>query len=163
MIYLNKTCFNGLYRVNSRGLFNVPYGDHRNPAIYDKDVLRAVSKYLSENDIAILNGDFTDAVSDATDEDFIYFDPPYDSPDSTNFTGYQAKGFNRDEQIRLRDTMLSLTNRGVKCLLSNSSTDFIKDIYSCPEFKIDFVEANRVINSNAKGRGKIQEILVRNW
>ena len=163
MIYLNKTCFNGLYRVNSAGLFNVPYGNHKNPAICDERVLRSVSKYLLENDIVILSGDFADAVSGASDEDFVYFDPPYDGHTSTNFTGYQADGFNRDEQTRLKETMLELTNRGVKCLLSNSSTDFIIDLYSCPEFKIDYVEANRVINSNAEGRGRVQEILVRNW
>jgi len=163
LIYLNKTCFNGLYRVNSSGNFNTPYGHYKNPSIFEKKVLRAVSRYLSENDIRIQSGDFADAISDASEEDFVYFDPPYDSPDSTNFTGYHAFGFNRTEQIRLRDTMLDLTNLGVKCLLSNSSTDFIKDLYGCPEFKIDYVEASRMINSNAAGRGKIQEILVRNW
>ena len=163
MIYLNKTCYNGLYRVNSAGLFNTPYGNYKNPAICEKKVLRAVSRYLSENDVEILNGDFADAVSDACEKDFVYFDPPYDRPTSTNFTEYHADGFDRNEQIRLRDTMLELTSRGVKCLLSNSSTDFIEELYSCPEFKIDYVEANRMINSNASGRGRVQEILVRNW
>jgi len=163
LIYLNKTCFNGLFRVNSSGNFNTPYGRYKNPAIFDKNVLRAISRYLSENDIKIQSGDFTDAVSGATKEDFVYFDPPYDSPNSANFTSYQAFGFSRNDQIRLRNTMLDLTNLGVKCLLSNSSTDFINNLYSCPEFKIDYVEASRMINSNAAGRGKIQEILVRNW
>jgi DNA adenine methylase len=163
MIYLNKTCYNGLYRVNSAGLFNTPYGRYKNPAICEAEVLRAVSKYLSEKNIRILNEDFETAVVDASQGDFVYFDPPYDSPDLTNFTGYQANGFYRDEQIRLRDTMLELTERGVKCLLSNSSTDFINEIYNCPEFKTEYVQAARMINSCADGRGSVQEVLVRNW
>jgi DNA adenine methylase len=163
MIYLNKTCYNGLYRVNSAGLFNTPYGRYKNPAICEKEVLRAVSNYLSEKNVRILNEDFESAVADASNGDFVYFDPPYDSPNLTNFTGYLANGFGRDEQIRLKNTMLELTDRGVKCLLSNSSTDFIKEIYCCPEFKTEYVQANRMINSRADGRGNVQEVLIRNW
>jgi DNA adenine methylase len=163
MIYLNKTCYNGLYRVNSAGLFNVPYGRYRNPMVCEKEVLRAVSGYLSDNDIRILNGDFETAVASASRDDFVYFDPPYDRPDCTNFTGYQADGFDRDGQIRLRDTILRLTDGGVKCLLSNSSTDFIKEIYDRPEFKIEYVKAKRMISSRADGRGDVEEVLIRNW
>lgn len=90
LIYLNKTCFNGLYRVNLQGLFNVPYGRYKNPAIFDEESLRAVSRYLNGNDVDILTGDFAAAVEGADGESFVYFDPPYHSKDNTNFTGYQA-------------------------------------------------------------------------
>lgn len=93
LIYLNKTCFNGLYRVNLQGLFNVPYGRYKNPAIFDEESLRAVSRYLNGNDVDILTGDFAAAVEGADGESFVYFDPPYHSKDNTNFTGYQAGGF----------------------------------------------------------------------
>jgi DNA adenine methylase len=163
MIYLNKTCYNGLYRVNSEGLFNTPYGRYKNPAICETEVLRAVSKYLSEKNVTILNKDFESAVEGASAGDFVYFDPPYDSPNLANFTGYLANGFDRKDQNRLKDTMLDLTERGVKCLLSNSSTDFIRETYHCPEFKIEYVQATRMINSRADGRGNVQEVLIRNW
>ncbi|MCK9333164.1 MAG: DNA adenine methylase, partial [Candidatus Cloacimonetes bacterium] len=93
IIYLNKTCYNGLYRVNSSGLFNTPYGYYSNPAICESDVLRAIHNYFNSSEITILNGDFATAVEDAEKGDFVYFDPPYDSPNCTNFTGYQAGGF----------------------------------------------------------------------
>lgn len=166
MIYLNKTCYNGLYRVNSSGLFNTPYGRYKNPAICESEVLRAIHNYFEKNEITILNEDFAVAVEDAEKGDFVYFDPPYDSPNCTNFTGYQAGGFDQDEQLRLRDLMLDLTDRGVKCLLSNAATDFIKEEFStekCTGFTIEHVEAKRNINSNGDGRGKVEEVLVRNW
>ncbi len=166
MIYLNKTCYNGLYRVNSQGLFNTPYGKYKNPSICEAPVLRAVSFYLSNNNVNIICDDFENTVKTAKSGDFVYFDPPYDSPNCTNFTGYQAGGFNQNEQIRLRDTVLKLTERNVKCLISNSATEFIKEIYS-PEisdaFSIKIVDATRMINSNSEGRGKVQEVLIRNW
>ncbi len=166
-IYLNKTCYNGLYRVNSDGYFNAPFGKYRNPSIFEEEVLRAVSEYLNKNDVKILNGDFSDAVEDALrggGQRFVYFDPPYDSLHNSGFTGYQAGGFSRDDQIRLRDLMVKLTENGVKCLLSNAATEFIVTIYSeIPEFHIDYVEATRMINSVSTGRGKVPEVLVRNW
>ncbi len=164
LIYLNKTCYNGLYRVNSQGLFNTPYGKYVNPAICEKEVLHHINRYFNNIDLTILSGDFEDAVSSAKKGDFVYFDPPYDSPNCTNFTGYQAGGFDHDEQTRLRDCMVDLTNKGVKCLLSNASTDFINKIYGeIPEFTIDYVEAKRPINSDSNGRGNVTEVLVRNW
>lgn len=166
MIYLNKTCYNGLYRVNSQGLFNTPYGRYKNPAICEAEVLRAIHNYFESSNITILNGDFAAAVCDAKKGDFVYFDPPYDSPNCTNFTGYQADGFDHTEQLRLRDLMIDLTERGVKCLLSNASTDFISEIYSkevCSKFETKTVKASRNINSNGDGRGKVDEVLVRNW
>jgi DNA adenine methylase len=103
-------------------------------------------------------------VSSAKKGDFVYFDPPYDSPNCTNFTGYQAGGFDQNDQTRLRDIMLKLTENGVKCLLSNSDTPFIRELYGeNSEFTIEVVSASRMINSDATGRGKVPEVLIRNW
>ncbi len=161
LIYLNKTCFNGLYRVNLQGLFNVPYGRYKNPAIFDEESLRAVSRYLNSNDITIQTGDFAQSVQDADSGSFVYFDPPYHSPDKSNFTGYQAGGFGEDEQIRLRDTFAMLSKRGTKCLLSNSDTPFIRKLYK--GFAIKRVQASRAISANAGGRGPVDEVLIKNW
>lgn len=163
LIYLNKTCYNGLYRVNSQGLFNVPYGNYKNPAICEEVVLRAVHKYLQDNEIEILNGDFATITQNADQKSFVYFDPPYHSPDNTNFTGYQADGFNENDQMRLRDVYLELTERGVKCLLSNSDTDFIRELFNDNRFKIITVKAKRAINSNSAGRGEVNEVIIKNW
>jgi DNA adenine methylase len=163
LIFLNKTCFNGLYRVNSQGLFNVPYGKYKNPAICEEIVLRQISNYLSSNEISILNVDFEFAVTTAGKKSFVYFDPPYHSPDKTNFTGYQANGFDENEQERLRNVMVKMTNRGVKCLLSNSDTEYIRELYNCDLFDIIPVQAKRTINSDSAGRGAVNEVLIRNW
>jgi len=165
LIYLNKTCYNGLYRVNSQGLFNVPYGRYVNPAICDEPVLRAIHKYLNndEVDIEVLNGDFAVATENAGPDSFIYFDPPYHSADNTNFTGYQANGFNDAEQQRLRDVFVARTNAGAKSLLSNSDTPFIRDLYDDERFEIIALKAKRTINSNGAGRGEVGEVLIKNW
>lgn len=162
LIYLNKTCFNGLFRVNSQGQFNVPFGRYKNPNIVNEFVLRAVSHYLNNNEVKILNGDFADAVSSAKKGDFVYFDSPYDPVSETaSFTGYTLGGFNKDEQIRLRDLFVDLDKRRCKVLLSNSATDFIKDLYK--DYHIEIVSATRNINSIATKRGKIDEVLVMNY
>lgn len=165
LIYLNKTCYNGLYRVNSQGMFNVPYGRYVNPAICDETVLRAIHRYLShENtEINIFHGDFAVAVADAGRNSFVYFDPPYHSPDNTNFTGYQAGGFGEAEQERLRDVFVERTNAGAKCLLSNSDTPFIRGLYNDGRFEVIPVKAKRAINSDGAGRGEVDEVLIRNW
>ena len=158
-IFLNKTCFNGLYRVNSKGQFNVPFGKYKNPAIVNEEVLREVHQYLKTNHITFLNGDFKAAVKDAKSGDFIYFDPPYDPVSETSsFTSYAQEGFGKAEQYELRDVFKELNERGCKVLLSNSDTPFIREIYE--GFNIVTVQANRAINSKAKGRGKINEVLV---
>lgn len=162
LIYLNKTCFNGLFRVNSQGQFNVPFGRYKNPNIVNEFVLRAVSHYLNNNEVEILNVDFADAVSNAKKGDFVYLDSPYDPvSDTASFTGYTLGGFNKDEQIRLRDLFVDLDKRGCKVLLSNSATDFIKDLYK--DYRIEIVSATRNINSIASKRGKIDEVLVMNY
>ncbi len=162
IIYLNKTCYNGLFRVNSKGQFNVPFGRYKNPNILDLSVLKAVSKYLNENQVEILNGDFEIAVKKARKGDFIYFDPPYDPvSDTASFTGYDINGFNRNEQERLKATVDELDKKGCYVLLSNAYTDFIVDLYK--DYKQVKVSAIRAINSNAKKRGRVDEILVKNY
>jgi len=163
LIFLNKTCFNGLYRVNSQGFFNVPYGKYKNPAICEEIVLRQISAYLNSGKISILNTDFEKAISTAGKKSFVYFDPPYHSPDKTNFTGYLANGFDEDEQERLRDVIIKLTKKCVKCLLSNSDTDYIRELYKNDSFEIITVQAKRAINSDSAGRGNVNEVLIKNW
>jgi DNA adenine methylase len=163
LIYLNKTCYNGLYRVNSKGFFNVPYGKYKNPSICDETVLRQIGNYFNSNEINIKNIDFEQAVSTADKKSFIYFDPPYHSPDKTNFTGYQAKGFDENEQERLCKVMIKMSNNGVKCLLSNSDTDFIRELYNYDLFDIIKKKKKRVINSDPTGRGVVNEVLIKNW
>lgn len=164
IIYLNKTCFNGLFRVNSRGQFNVPFGKYKNPQIVNEGVLRAVHDYLSSAEIDIKNIDFVSAVASATKGDFVYFDPPYDPVSETSsFTSYSLNGFKKEDQIRLRDLCVELDQRGVNFLLSNSATDFIIDIYSEKGFIVETVSATRNINSVASKRGKIAEVLIRNY
>jgi DNA adenine methylase len=162
-IFLNKTCFNGLYRVNSRGFFNVPYGKNKNQAIYEDAVLHQISNYLNTNDIKILNKDFESAVSTADENSFVYFDPPYNSLGKTSFTGYQANGFGEDEQEILRNVMVNMTNQGTKCLLSNSDTRYIRELYNFDYFDIVPVHAKRAINSDSAGRGNVNEVLIKNW
>lgn len=162
IVYLNKTCFNGLFRVNKAGEFNSPFGKYKNPNIVDEVTLRAVSKYFNKADIKILNGDFESSLKGIRKGSFVYLDPPYDPvSNSANFTGYDKGGFNRDEQIRLKKLCDKLDKRGVKFLLSNSSTEFIKDLYK--DYDITVVKAKRAINSNGNARGEVDEVLVRNY
>lgn len=162
IIYLNKTCYNGLYRVNSRGELNAPFGRYKNPQICDEENINSLSEYFNGKQIYFFNKDFEQFLKNCKKDDFVYLDPPYDPiSESSSFTGYNAGGFSRHEQIRLRDVCNELNEKGVKFLLSNSSTDFIKDIYS--DYIIEEVDAKRNINSKASKRGKIKELLVRNY
>lgn len=164
-IYLNKTGFNGLYRVNKKNQINVPYGKYKHPAIVNAEVLRAVSQYLKASNTEIMNGDFAAAVATAKKGDFVYFDPPY-APvvdDKSSFVSYTLNGFNDDDQRRLYATFKALDERGVYVMLSNSSVEFIHDLYADYQETTQIVHANRAINSNAKGRGKVDEVLVMNY
>lgn len=162
IIFLNKTCYNGLFRVNSQCQFNVPFGRYKNPKILEDDILKVVSQYLNENQVEIQNLDFQEAVKDAKRGDFIYFDPPYDPvSDSANFTGYNVNGFSKDEQRRLKRIFDELNCRGCYVLLSNAYTDFIVDLYS--DYNQTKISAIRAINSNSRKRGKVDEILVKNY
>lgn len=162
IMYLNKTCYNGLFRVNSRGEFNVPYGKYANPTIAERAIINAVSNYLNAADVRITNHDFEVAVAQAKKGDFVYFDPPYDPvSDTASFTGYHFDSFGKAEQKRLRDVYKTLSDRGCKVMLSNSATDFIRELYA--DYRIVEVEALRAINSVAAGRGKVSEFLILNY
>lgn len=162
ILYLNKTCYNGLYRVNSMGEFNSPFGSYKNPNIINSITLKAVSKYFNESNIKFLNGDFEKTVKTAKKGDFVYFDPPYAPISKTsNFTGYNENGFGENEQIRLKKLCDILDKKGVKFLLSNSDCDFIKKLYK--DYNIVTIKAKRTINSNANNRGSISEVLIRNY
>lgn len=160
--YLNKTCYNGLFRVNLAGEFNAPYGKYKNPNIENAAILRAVSQFFNAAKIEFRNTDFEEAVKGIRKGSFVYFDPPYDPvSDSANFTGYAKGGFNRDEQIRLKKLCDRLNKRGIKFMLSNSATDFILDLYK--DYTIEIIKAKRAINSDGKNRGEVDEVLVRNY
>ena len=159
-IYLNKACFNGLYRVNSKNEFNVPFNQKEKVNTYDKDNVELISLYLRNNDITILNGDFEDAVKSAKANDFIYFDPPYDS-DTDTFTSYTNNGFNRDDQIRLSEVFKKLDKKGCFVMLSNHNTKLINELYR--DYNIHVIMAKRNINSNGKGRGTIEEVIITNY
>lgn len=162
LIYLNKTCYNGLFRVNSSGEFNTPFGHYKNPNIVNEPVLRSVSKYLQKNNISIFCEDFSQTLNRIEKDAFVYLDPPYDPvSDTANFTGYNKGGFDRNEQIRLKECCDKLTEKGVKFLLSNSSTNFIKNLYQ--DYSISIVKAKRSVNSDADKRGEIEEVLISNY
>ena len=161
IIFLNKTCFNGLFRVNSQGFFNVPFGRYKNPDITNEATLRAVNSYLKKAKGEIRNVDFAEAVADAQPGSFIYLDPPYDPvSDSSSFTGYTLDGFGRQEQERLKRLCDDLHNRGCQFLVSNSATPFIKELYA--DYNIEIVQANRAINSVGANRGRVDEVLIWN-
>jgi len=161
IIFLNKTCFNGLFRVNSQGFFNVPFGRYKNPDITNEATLRAVNSYLKKAKGEIRNVDFAEAVADAQPGSFIYLDPPYDPvSDSSSFTGYTLDGFGRQEQERLKRLCDDLHNRGCQFLVSNSATPFIKELYA--DYNVGIVQANRAINSVGANRGRVDEVLIWN-
>lgn len=157
-IYLNKTGFNGLYRVNRANQFNVPFGRYKNPNICDETTLRACSAALAKTELLV--ADFEVVAAKAKKDDFVYFDPPYVPLSVTSsFTSYTSGGFGPSEQTRLRDTARKLKKRGVRILLSNSSAPFVRDLYT-EGFKLVEVSATRSINSKASGRGAIAELLI---
>ncbi|BAZ40005.1 DNA adenine methylase [Calothrix sp. NIES-4101] len=160
LIYLNRTCFNGLYRVNSKGQFNVPLGKYTDPKICQVEVLYAASNALQNAQIK--QADFTEVLEHAhNSDDFVFFDPPYHPISSTSyFTAYSKNPFNEEDQIRLRDACLELIHRGVKVMICNSDCDFILRLYTSEKFKIYKVKASRNINSNINNRGTIDELLI---
>lgn len=142
IIYLNKTCFNGLYRVNNAGEFNAPFGRYKNPNIVNEPTLKAVNKYLNSNNVILKSGDYAEILTDANENSFVYLDPPYHPiSENSNFTGYVQGGWNIFDQIRLREFCDQLNERGIKFLLSNSSAQLIKDQYE--NYTITTVKANR--------------------
>lgn len=167
LIFLNKTCFNGLYRVNSKGEFNVPMGRYKNPQIYDKKNIIDVANTLK--DVKIISGDFTEVREYVNPDTFVYFDPPYRPLNATsNFTSYSRELFNDEEQIRLAEFFRELDRTGAALMLSNSdprnidkNDDFFDKLYS--GFNIRRIFANRFINSKSSGRGQIMELLITNY
>jgi len=164
-IYLNRTCFNGMYRVNSQGGFNVPFANNKNPLICDADNLRKISKVLKH--VEIKKQDYKKVLGKAKKGDFVYFDPPYYPVNKTSsFTSYTKESFLEKEQLELRDTFVELTNRGCFVMLSNSDTPFINKIYTevkDKRIRVNKVNAGRMINSDASKRGKITEVLITNY
>lgn len=167
MIFLNKTCFNGLYRVNKKGFFNVPMGAYKNPMICDENNLRAVSGKLQK--VTIVCGDYKESANFIDENTFVYFDPPYRPlTDTADFTAYTENAFNDEKQIELAHFADDMSKKGAVVLVSNSdpknsnpNDDFFDKIYS--KYRIKRVEANRMINCNSRARGKIKELLINNF
>lgn len=159
-IYLNKTCYNGLYRVNKKGEFNVPVGRYPNPSVYDKQNLIAVQKALQITSIEYR--DF-ETINPNTD-DFVYCDPPYHPVSQTaSFTGYTKADFAETDQIRLRDFVTALHKKGVYVMVSNSDTPLIRELYNKPYFNISVVQAPRFVNCKSANRGLINELIITSY
>lgn len=158
IIYLNKTCFNGLFRVNSQGQLNVPYGRYKHPNIVNEPGIMALSTYL-QGDIDIRCGDYAAALENLPKNSFVYLDPPYMPVSATSaFTGYTEGGFDYDEQVRLRDECLKLKEQGISFLQSNSDCLAIRELYE--GFTLKTVKAKRSINSKGDKRGAVNEVLI---
>jgi DNA adenine methylase len=159
-LFLNKTGFNGLYRVNQKGYNNVPFGKYRTPKIADSENIMACSKHLE--DVTILCGDFEGVAEHITPDAFVYLDPPYAPLSATSsFTGYTDKGFDADMQFRLKEFCDHIDRQGARFMLSNSSAPLIYDLYS--EYNIEEVQAKRAINCVGSKRGNVTELIVRNY
>lgn len=159
VLYLNKTCYNGLYRVNSAGQFNSPYGKYKNPKIVNAATIRAMSKYLKNPKITIKQGDYKDVLKKVRKGAFVYLDPPYmPISSSSSFTGYTENGFSFEQQAALKKECDKLKEKGISFLLSNSDCAEIRELYK--EYDIKTVQAKRSINSVAKKRGEINEVLI---
>lgn len=162
-LYLNKTCFNGLYRVNKKGQFNTPFGKYSNPTICKENDLKDVSYYFNDNDISIMSGDFAQCVKDAQEGDFVYLDPPYVPLSKTSsFTSYTKEGFEDCDQRRIKSIIDDLSNNGVYVLMSNSSSPDVFDLYSS-DYNVETVKVARKVNSKAHKRNKIDEFLIKNY
>ena len=162
ILYLNKSCFNGLYRVNSEGYFNVPFNNAEKVNLVDELNFREISNFFASNEVTFYSEDFEKIVSNSKKGDFVYFDPPYDVlRDKQSFTTYAKDSFGELEQTRLARVCTELDNRGVQWLLSNHNTPLINSLYS--KFKINVIQAKRMINSKANQRGHVDEVLIKNY
>ena len=162
-IYLNRTCYNGLYRVNLAGQFNTPMGRYANPLICDEENILEISKFLKENKTTIRCSDFAEAVKDAKEGDWVYFDPPYDY-EGSGFVGYVKEGFSHADLERLKDTCDELISKGCQVLVSNNDTKFVRKTFSSDNYEIVYetkvIKANRNINSKRSKRKKVDEVLI---
>lgn len=160
-LYLNKACFNGLYRVNGKGYFNVPSAQRETVKCFDEENMKNLYDYFHKRKPVILCKDFALAVKSAKAGDLVYFDPPYDAVGKQSFTTYTKNDFGKEQQIRLRDTIQQLSDKGVLVMASNANTPFIQDLYK--SFNIHVIEARRSINSKGDGRGKVEEVIITNY
>lgn len=161
-IYLIKTCFNSLYRVNRKGYFNTPYGRKRTIQIVDQDNLTAISQYLNDNEVAITSGDFAKVLAQVKPNSLVYLDPPYVPLTATaSFTSYTSVGFNKSDQECLAQSCQHLDRIGAKFIASNSDTELVHELYQ--QFNIRTVYAKRNINANGRKRGAVAEVLITNF
>jgi len=164
LLFLNKTCFNGLYRVNSKGKFNVPLGRYTNPNIVNEENIRSVSQVLQSRNILIKCRDFESVLGEAKKDDLVYFDPPYQPVSNTaNFTSYTHKSFTYDDLKRLAKLCLKLDSKGCKVMLSNSNSQEVADMFDAKQWRLKKIKANRSINSNSKKRTGHFELLIKNY
>ena len=164
LIFLNKTCFNGLYRVNSKGKFNVPLGRYTNPNIVNKENLLVVSQVLQSSNLEFFCRDFEQSLHDIKRDDFVYFDPPYQPVSQTaNFTSYTNKSFTDDDLERLANLAEKLDSMGCKVLLSNSKSKTVENSFSSSKWKIKEIRVNRAINPNSNQRTGHSEVLIKNY
>lgn len=162
IIYLNKTCYNGLFRVNQAGQFNSPYGKYKNPNIVNRPTILAVSKYFNDNNIKIVSGDYRQALKGLRKGAFVYFDPPYlPISSSSSFTGYTENGFGYKDQVNLKEECDKLHKRGINFILSNSDHPAICELYK--DYKLITLKAKRIVNSKGNKRGEVNEVLVMNY
>ena len=162
IIYLNRTCYNGLYRVNKKGFYNTPIGRYKSPKILDEENIYAIHEYFTRVDIQILNENYQMAVLQANEGDFIYFDPPYDTTDEVNsFIDYTKDGFDREEQRNLKELCDQLSEKNIKWMVSNANTDFIRNLYD--GYIVEDIQAKRMINSKAFSRNDATEVIIRNY
>ena len=161
-LFLNRTCFNGVYRVNQKGYFNVPFGRYKHPLDLDTQNLYALNAYFNEKNITFKNYSYEYTLKELPENSFVYLDPPYDpiSPTAA-FTSYSKNGFNQEDQINLRKYCDELNKKGIKFMLSNSATEFIKKQYQ--NYNINIVKAKRMINRDGTGRGAVDEVVIRNY
>ena len=160
-VYLNKACFNGLYRVSGKGYFNVPSAKREKVKCFDEENILNLHKYFNKRKPILLNKDFAEAVKTAKAGDFVYFDPPYAVVGEQSFTSYTAGGFGKEEQKRLRDLIKELTDKGVLVMASNANTEYIQQLYE--GFNIHVVNAKRMINSKGDSRGAVEEVIITNY
>lgn len=161
-IYLNKSCFNGLYRVNKKGYFNVAWGKKESVNLYDEENFKLLYEYFVKANLHINNSDYKNTALLATKGDFVYLDPPYAAEeDTTSFTSYTKEGFTNSNQKELRDVVDELTKRGVYVMVSNRNTQSIRELYS--QYNIHIVKATRRINSKGSGRGEVEEVIITNY
>ncbi|MBN4089373.1 Dam family site-specific DNA-(adenine-N6)-methyltransferase [Mycoplasma enhydrae] len=162
LIYLNKSCFNGLYRVNSKGYFNVPFGKRNEIMCFDEDNLNRIFDFFSLSNGKITNYDFEEVIKEVKKGDFVYFDPPYDVLDSKDsFTSYNKQGFNKNEQQRLFEAYKKLDERGAFLMLSNHNTQYINELYK--DYNINIVKVKRLIGSNVDSRKFVEEVIITNY